>query len=116
MYVMVAFYVLAGINHFVHTDVYVRIMPVFIPLKEDMVYASGICEIIFSLLLLWTKTRKIGAALLVVLLIAVFPANIQMAVTAYHTHSDKLWLALVRLPVQALLIYWAWSYRDLKKN
>ena len=75
-----------------------------------LVYISGVCEIVFGLMLLFPQTRINAAWLIILLLIAVFPANIQMAVNFYQKSSAYLWVALLRLPVQLLLIWWAWIY------
>ena len=103
-------YVIAGIMHFVRPRTYKRIMPPWVPQPLAMVYLSGVMEITFALLLLPVITRHIAAWLIVLLLIAVFPANVQMALNFRRKHHPYLWLAIVRLPLQPLLIWWAWLY------
>jgi uncharacterized membrane protein len=110
LYLMVALYVAAGINHFWHERVYLRIMPPYIPAPLAMVYISGVCEILFGLLLLPEATRHTGAWLIIVLLIAVFPANVQMAVNSWRHHDPRLWILILRLPLQVPLIWWAYIY------
>ncbi|MBA3828804.1 MAG: DoxX family protein [Taibaiella sp.] len=110
LYLMAALYVAAGINHFVHPVVYTRIMPRYLPWHLQIVYGSGVLEILLGLLLLPSGTRVIAAWGLIVLLIAIFPANVQMAVDQYHNHDKRLWIAIVRLPLQIPLIWWAWLY------
>ncbi|HEY4063046.1 MAG TPA: MauE/DoxX family redox-associated membrane protein [Puia sp.] len=110
LYSMVLFYLAAGINHFWHPRMYEKIIPSYIPFHGPMVAASGICEIVFALLLLPLQTRWIAAWLIIALLIAVFPANIQMAVDYSRRHYPYTWLAILRLPVQFLLIAWAWQF------
>jgi uncharacterized membrane protein len=110
LYLMAALYVLAGLNHFRSPRTYIRIMPHYLPWHLQLVYISGVCEVIFGLMLLHPVTRVYGAWLIILLLIAVFPANIQMAVDFYHKKNPYLWLALLRLPMQLLLIWWAWLY------
>ena len=107
---MVLLYVAAGLNHFYNTRMYMRIMPPYIPYPLAMVYISGVCEVLFALLLLPAATQHIGAWLLIMLLVAVFPANVQMAVDFWHKHNPHLWIAILRLPLQIPLIYWAWLY------
>jgi uncharacterized membrane protein len=102
------FYVVAGALHFVKTDLYLKIMPPYIPWHLAMVRVSGGCEILGGLGLLLSETRRIAAWGLIALLIAVFPANIYMA--THPIEAGALSIAPVlrwgRLPVQLLLILW----------
>lgn len=109
-YLMVVFYVLAGINHFLHPEFYLQIMPQWVPAQLAMVYISGACEILGGMLLLSDKTLRAGAWSIIVLLIAVFPANIQMEMDFYREHNHNLWIAIARLPLQFVLIWWAWLF------
>ncbi len=110
LYVMAAGYAAAGITHFVYPRVYKRIMPPWVPQPMFVVYLSGVLEIVFALLLLPLTTRHVAAWLIIFLLIAVFPANMQMALNFRRKHNPYLWLAIARLPLQPLLIWWAWIY------
>src|ERR1700683_3967399 len=73
------FYVFAGTLHFLRPDMYLRIMPSYVPWHPAMVLISGACEVICGLGLLVPWTRRAAAWGLVALLIAVFPANLYMA-------------------------------------
>ncbi len=102
--------IVAGILHFVATDAYVSIMPDYLPLHRELVYLSGICEVLFGLGLLWHKTREAAGTCLILLYLAVLPANISMAVqdiqpAGFHIPAFLLW---ARLPFQLVFIYWAW--------
>ena len=110
LYVMLFLYVAAGINHFLNTNGYVSIMPHYLPDKVTLVYISGAFEILFGLLLIPPKSRKIAAWGIIFLLIAVFPANIQMAIDYHKNDNLYFWIALLRLPLQLILIRWAWVY------
>jgi uncharacterized membrane protein len=109
---MVVLYVLAGANHFIHPQGYINIMPHFIPADyyNVLVIISGICEILFALLLIPASTRRVGAWLIITLLLAVFPANIQMFVDYLHKGNPLLWATIVRLPLQVVLIWWAYGF------
>ena len=72
-------FVFAGIMHFVKTRWYVRIMPPYIPRHRELVYASGVAEIAGGLLTMHPATRRAGSVLSIATLIAVFPANLHMA-------------------------------------
>jgi len=110
LYSMAALYVAAGVNHFVNPRMYLRIMPPWLPYHEAMNYISGACEIVFALMLIPLATRSIGAWLLIALLVAVFPANIQMSINYKRKHHPYYWITIVRLPLQLVLIWWAYSF------
>ncbi len=110
LYAMIALYIAAGINHFVNKDLYLGIMPPWIPWHNTLVLLSGILEILFALLLIFPSTRKIGAWCIIGLLIAVFPANIQTMINYWDGPYLKLFIAILRLPLQIVLIRWAYKF------
>ena len=110
LYLMAAAYVVAGLNHFFNPRFYVRIMPAWLPWHTQLVAISGLCEIAGGLMLLLPATRVAGAWFLIAILIAVFPANIQMTVNFAQRHNPYLWVTILRLPLQLVLIWWAWLY------
>lgn len=112
MYVMAIAYVLAGINHFWHPQMYLKIIPQFLPLHEAINSASGILEIIIGVLLIPKATRNIAAWSLVILLVVIFPANIQMAIDYTKENHPQKWISYLRLPLQLPLIWWALIYTD----
>ena len=107
---MILFYAGAGINHFIRPDFYLKIMPAWLPLHKELVFISGVAEVLCAVLLLFSKTRCLGAWAVIALLIAVFPANIQMLLDYKHDNNPMLWVAILRLPIQLLLIWWAYSF------
>ncbi|MBK7076559.1 MAG: DoxX family protein [Myxococcales bacterium] len=104
--------VAAGANHFVSPDPYVAMMPAALPAHLALVYVSGVAEIAGGLGLILPRTRRAAAWGLVLLLLAVFPANVNMAVNHLPLGERALptWALWGRLPLQALLIAWAWWY------
>lgn len=107
-WVLGAAFVLAGANHFLHTDFYVSIMPGYLPWHRALVYLSGVAEILIGAMLFSPRLRRFGAWSAIALMIAVFPANLQMAL---HTELYPQFSALalwLRLPFQGVLIAWAW--------
>lgn len=110
LYTMATLYIAAGINHFRNPAVYLKIIPPYLPWHNAVNGISGIAEIILGLLLFPKSTRNVAAWGLVILLILIFPANVQMAVDWTKENHPQKWLAYARLPLQALLIWWAVSY------
>jgi uncharacterized membrane protein len=115
LYLQIIFYCLAGVNHFWHASNYQQILPPWLPLQYPVVYFTGICEIFFGLLLIPKGTRKAAAWLITLLLIGIFPANIQMMLNSLHQHSSGTWLTVARLPIQGILIWWAYLYTKKRK-
>ncbi|QNF31579.1 DoxX family protein [Adhaeribacter swui] len=110
LYIMALIYVGAGILHFLRPGMYMGIMPPWLPAHKFLVLASGACEILFGLLLLPAGTRPVAAWLIIALLIAVFPANVQMALQFTEQHRPGWWLTWLRLPLQGVLIWWAYTF------
>ena len=107
--IMSLFYIMAGTNHFINLDWYVRIVPPILPFKTAIVYISGILEIILGSLLIFPKTRFIAGWGLIILLVAVYPANIYVALTNGEAMDITPLIAWGRLPFQFVLIglaYW----------
>jgi uncharacterized membrane protein len=104
-----ALFVIGGVGHFVATDFYVSIMPLYLPYHRALVLLSGVFEVAPGILLLVPKTSRFAAWGLIALLIAVFPANIFM-----FQHPERFplppTLLLLRLPLQGVLILWAYVY------
>lgn len=105
------FLILAGIIHFVKPQIFMKIMPDYIPMHLQMVYISGAVEILCGILLLFPESQKLGVYLCIALFIAVFPANIEMAKKFYQIHHKYFWLTLLRLPLQIVLIWWVYQFR-----
>ncbi len=103
-------YVAAGISHYLNPERYIEIMPPWLPQPLFLVYMSGMFEFLFGVLLMHRLTRQFAAWGIIILLIAVFPANIQMAINYTEIQHPYLWLAVLRLPLQIFLIWWAWVY------
>jgi uncharacterized membrane protein len=105
-------FVLAGSIHFLAPQVYLKIVPPYLPAHLPIVYLSGIVEILGGVGLLIPSTRQAVAWGLVTLLIAVLPANIYMATAHLPAPGimGQSWAQWLRIPLQLPLIYWAWLY------
>jgi uncharacterized membrane protein len=102
------FFVFAGVMHFVIPDTYESIVPRSLPRRRELVYASGVAEIAGGVGVMNPRTRRLASWWSVATLVAVFPANVNMALNAdrYEVPGGAvaLWL---RLPVQVLFVVWA---------
>ena len=109
-YLFAASFLLSGLNHFINTDFYLKIMPPYLPWHLPLVYLSGVVEIVLGALLLIPTLTRVAAWGLIALLAAVFPANIHMAVNheLYPAYDvTALWL---RVPLQIVLMVCAYWY------
>jgi uncharacterized membrane protein len=104
---LAAFFTFAGTMHFVRPRQYVAIMPDYLPAHRELVYASGVAEIAGGLGALPKRTRRAAGWWLVATLVAVFPANLHMALHPERYRAIPRALLYARLPVQGLFIAWA---------
>ncbi len=102
-------FMIAGIAHFVAPDFFVAIVPPYLPAPELLVAASGVAELVLGAMLLVPAWSRVAAWLLIALLVAVFPANLYMAMNPHLFAPIPAALLWLRLPLQGALI--AWTYR-----
>ena len=106
------FFIAAGLNHFWHTAFYVAMMPPYLPWHGVLVDASGMAEIALGTAVLFRRWQGAAGWGLIALSVAVFPANVHMALNPglfTQFSPTGLWL---RLPLQGLVIVWAyWATR-----
>lgn len=108
-YLIAVMFILTGTLHFIKPEVYVSIMPDYIPWHKPLVYISGAGEVLGGIGVLMSGVRLWAAWGLIALLLAVFPANIDMAQQAWRYQGWQswfFWATLLRLPLQFALIYW----------
>jgi uncharacterized membrane protein len=112
---LIVLYAVAGINHFVHPTGYYSIIPPYLPNQVVINILAGVAELICAVLLIIPATRKLGAYLVVAMLIAFIPAHIYMIQKGGCMGKEiciPLWGAWLRLfPLQFVLIVWAWWHR-----
>lgn len=109
VFIMAAAYVLAGINHFINPKIYLRIIPPIFKSKKIINWGSGAAEIILGVLLV-TPLQPLAAWGIIALLVAVFPANIYQLQQKGAGMKVPLWALWIRLPLQGVLIWWAYLY------
>ena len=112
-------YVIVGVKHFTNTDFFVTIVPSIINWKEEAVLISGAIEVTLGVLLLLNQTRRLAAWGIILLLIAVFPANIYLYISDFA--RDMIGIskdqALFRLPFQIpLMIIAYWHTKEKHSN
>lgn len=104
--------IVTGISHFTSTDLMVEMMPEFMPAKREIVYFTGICELLAVVGLLWDKTAKLTAVMLIIFFLAVLPANIAGSIkqVQFGGMENGAMYLLFRIPLQILFIFWAYYF------
>ena len=106
--VLGAFFLAAGALHFIKPRPYESIMPEALPAHRELVYLSGVAEIAGGAGVLADPTRRAAGWWLIATMLAVFPANINMAIEAERFKDIPEALLWARLPLQAAILYWIW--------
>ena len=106
---LAAFFVGSGVNHFVMPKAYERMVPPSLrDQAKEVVAVSGVAEVLGGLAVLPPRTRRLAGPGLVALLAAIFPANLYMARAPDRFHKVPRWALYARLPLQPLMMWWAW--------
>jgi len=115
-YVMAAFYIWAGVSHFTRPEFFLNLMPAYMPLHTELVYLSGIAEIVLGILVAIPRTAMFAGWCIIAMLIAFLPIHVHMLVNNHlypEAPTSALWL---RFPLQALFILWAYWYTTDRKH
>ncbi|WP_163400237.1 DoxX family protein [Flavobacterium fluviatile] len=107
---MAFLYIIAGINHFRSPGMYLKIIPPYFSNPKLLNILSGAAEVILGILLILPPLRHFAAWGIIALLIAVFPANLFMYQNKKAGFGLPKWILLLRMPLQLLLILWAYQY------
>ncbi|MFC7784833.1 MULTISPECIES: DoxX family protein [unclassified Rossellomorea] len=113
------FFFLAGVFHFIEAQGFARMIPEIIPLREEIVYITGMIEFILAVLLLIPKTREKAGIITAIYLVLIFPANIYAAIKGIPAPGNEeanVVLLWVRLLFQPLLIWWVLVVSKIEKN
>lgn len=116
LYLLSGLFFIAGINHFVHPNFYLPLIPEYLGYPEFINYSSGVAEVLLSIVLLFTCLRKVSAYLIIALLIAFIPSHLYF-ITIGSCIPDGLcvpsWVAWMRLLIiHPLFIVWTWYVRE----
>ena len=109
-FIFALFFIAGGIMHILSPETYLPAMPDYLPFHYELVILSGIAELALGFMLLVPRYTPLAAWGLVALLVAIFPANVEM-----YLHPEKVpdmseTFLLIRLPLQGVLIWWAYWY------
>jgi uncharacterized membrane protein len=107
-----AAFVGTGTLHFTHTRAYEAIMPPYVPRHRESVLVSGAAELAGGLGVLVPATRPLARWWLLALLVAVFPANVHMALNPRRYRKIPPPLLWARLPLQAVFAWLVWRATD----
>ncbi|MEH6800432.1 MAG: DoxX family protein [Halopseudomonas sabulinigri] len=104
VWLITLFFLLGGAAHFLIVERFVSVMPAYLPWPRELVLISGGFELLGAVGVLFACTRRWAGCGLVLLCLAVFPANLNMALHAERFNEIPAWLLYLRLPLQALII------------
>ena len=107
---MAGMYILAGLMHFVKPKMYMRIMPRYLPNHKFLVLLSGIIEIIFGIALLFPETKAFAIYGIIAMLTVFLLVHFYMLSGEKASAGIPKWILILRIPLQFLLMYWAWIY------
>ena len=107
---MSALYIIAGLFHFIKPRIYMSIMPPYIPFHTTLIYLSGILEIILGVAILFNNTHIYALWSIIVMLILFLPVHFYMASDKKFEKKIPKWALILRIPIQFILIYWAYIF------
>lgn len=110
LYIMASIYILAGIMHFVRPKMYMRIMPRYLPNHKFLVLLSGIVEIVLGIALLIPETKAFAIFGIIAMLAVFLLVHFYMLSGKKASAGIPKWILILRIPLQFLLMYWAWIY------
>ena len=107
--VMAFLYGAAGVNHFLNPDFYLNIMPPYLPTPLALVYLSGVAEVLLGVLLLPRRSVRYAAWGIIAMLVVFLLVHVHMVIHPRDFPGVPLWALWLRLPLQGVLILWAWT-------
>ena len=109
-YVMAAFYIYAGVSHFTRPEFFLSLMPPYMPLHTELVYLSGIAEIVLGVLVAIPRTAMFAGWCIIAMLITFLPVHVHMLVNNHLYPEAPTWALWARFPIQAIFILWAYWF------
>ena len=108
-------FIAVGVSHFVNPAFFIAIMPPYVPWHRELVLLSGVAEAALGVLVLPARTRRLATWGLIALLVAVFPANVHMALNPELFATIPSWLLWARLPLQGVMGWWVYGVGRAEK-
>ncbi len=113
LYLMALIYVLAGTFHFIKPKIYLRIMPRYLPAHRKLIFLSGAFEILLGIGLLFEETKNYAIYGIILMLLVFLLVHFYMLSSKKAGAGFPVWALILRIPLQFLLIYWAWYYLQI---
>ncbi|MEP2278369.1 MauE/DoxX family redox-associated membrane protein [Maribacter sp.] len=110
LYLMGAIYIFAGIMHFIRPKVYLRIMPRYLPAHKTLVLLSGVAEVLLGMGLFFKETKDLSIYGIIAMLAVFLLVHFYMLSSKKASAGVPKWLLFLRLPIQFILMYWAFIY------
>ncbi|MDX1523749.1 MAG: DoxX family protein [Anaerolineae bacterium] len=112
---LAVFFVFTGLSHFFMPEAFVQMLPATVPFRLEIIYATGLVQIVGAIGLLTPRLERLAAIGLILFLVGVLPANIYSAINyvEFGSHEAGPIYLLARIPFQLFLIGWA-SYFGLR--
>lgn len=107
---MCIMYSFAGVMHFIKPKAYIKVMPRFLKARKTLVLISGAFEIVLGIGLVFEKTRSISAVGIILMLIVFLIVHFHMLRGEKFALGVPKWILILRIPLQFLLIWWAYIY------
>ena len=107
LYLMGVIYTILGVVHFTHTGFYRPLMPKFLPAHDLLIYLSGVAEIVLGIGVLFPQTRSVALWGLIAMLIVFLIVHVNMLFPSNQLGIFS-WILWLRIPIQFILIYWAY--------
>ncbi len=110
LYLMAGMYIFAGVMHFAKPEVYLRIMPRYLPKPKALVFWSGMAEILLGIGLCFAYTKNLSIYGIIAMLVIFLSVHFYMLSGEKEAAGIPRWILLLRIPLQLVLMYWAYSY------
>ncbi len=110
LYLMAAMYIFAGIMHFIKPKAYLRIMPRYLPNHKNLVFLSGIAEVLLGIGLCFALTKNMAIYGIILMLTIFLLVHFYMLSDKKAAAGIPKWILLLRIPLQFGLMFWAYWY------
>ncbi|TLD71858.1 DoxX family membrane protein [Phragmitibacter flavus] len=107
-WLLAVFFVVAGVNHFLNPAPYLAMMPKYLPWPEFLHLMAGVVEVVAGVAVLIPRLRRLAGWGMMAILVAVFPANVQIAMFGWPGYDIPNWVLWARLPFQLVFMVWVW--------